>query len=348
VLKRFVKRLARPFTRRLMARVDARVASVRDEIQSELAPLGEDLATIRQHFGPLVARAQTHDRLTSLHTQAVSELREQMSSINEYLPMLLNTISSQNAAAREARRTELELREAMRGFTDGTVHVHKRLDELGSMLAERIADVERRGEFIRNEVLFEARYGGREKGMASVSESKVMAPDKLAKAGSEIRLNLGCGHIPMEGYLNVDGRPLEGVDIVAEVGDLPFETATVTQIHSAHLLEHFPVEELRRRLLPYWFDLLLPGGTFTAVVPDPETMIDEYVARRFSFEDLRLVTFGEQEYEGDFHFNMFSKDSLKNLLGEAGFSDVRIVESGRRNGACYEMEVAARRPAADA
>jgi hypothetical protein len=357
VLKRFIKWLARPFFRPLMARVDARDVTVRHDMRSEMAGLARDLAAMRQHFGPLVARVQTHERLTRNHGEALTELRPQAEAIQHYLPMLLNTISSQNAAAREVRRNELEVRERIAALgeekaalesrlADEATHLHKRIDDFAA-LADRIGEVERRGEFIRREILFESRYGGREKGMSSVAEPEILSPDKLAEAGSDIRLNLGCGHIPIDKYLNVDGRPLDGVDIVAEVGDLPFEPGTVAEIYSAHLLEHFPVEELRRRLLPYWFELLRPGGVFTAVVPDAEAMLDEYGAGRFSFEDLRLVTFGEQEYDGDFHFNMFGRNSLCELLERPGFAEVGIVEASRRNGVCYEMEITARRPSSD-
>jgi hypothetical protein len=109
-------------------------------------------------------------------------------------------------------------------------------------------------------------------------------------------------------------------------------------------LEHFPVEQLRRQLLPYWFELLEPSGSFSAVVPDTETMLAEHAAGRMSYDDLREVLFGGQEYEGDTHFNAFSKGSLCQLLEAAGFVEVRIIEDGRRNGLCYEMEVEARRP----
>jgi hypothetical protein len=68
-------------------------------------------------------------------------------------------------------------------------------------------------------------------------------------------------------------------------------------------------------------------------------MLTEYAAGRFSFEDLRLVTFGGQEYDGDFHFTMFSQQSLIDTLRDAGLSEVRVVTAGRRNGVCYEMEV---------
>jgi hypothetical protein len=355
-LKQIARRLAQPFTRRVMGRVDARVAPVRKEVQAvnaELEPLRSDVGLLKEYLGPAMARVQTHERLTAAHEAALAELSEGAVALNKHLPGLLNAISSQNAATREARRTELQLREEMAGLQqrleDETGHLSKWVDEASSHLGERLAQLEQRVEFVRREILFESRYGGESRGMTAetpreVVAPEIVAPEKLAD-GADIRLNLGCGHIPVEGYLNVDGRPLDDVDIVAEVGNLPFEPGTVDVIRSAHLLEHFPVEELRRRLLPYWFDLLRPGGTFIAIVPDAETMLAEHAAGRMTFDELRLVTFGDQEYDGDFHFNMFSKSSLTELLTSAGFSDVRVVEEGRRNGVCYEMEFSGQRSA---
>jgi hypothetical protein len=356
VLKQIAKRLAQPLARRVMGRVDARVAPVRNEVRAvnaELEPLRSDVGLLKEHLGPAMARVQTHERLTAAHEAALAELSEGAVALNRHLPGLLNAISSQNAAAREARRTEMQLREEMAGLRqrleDDATHFNKRVDETGALLGERLARLEQRTEFIRREILFETRYGGESKGMTEASAPEIVAPEIVAPEkladGADIRLNLGCGHIPVEGFLNVDGRPLDGVDIVAEVGNLPFEPGTVEAIRSAHLLEHFPLEELRRRLLPYWLDLLRPGGTFIAIVPDAETMLAEHAAGRMTFEELRLVTFGDQEYDGDFHFNMFSKASLTDLLTGAGFTDVCVVEEGRRNGVCYEMEFSGRRPA---
>ena len=61
-------------------------------------------------------------------------------------------------------------------------------------------------------------------------------------------------------YVNIDMRELPGVDVVAPIDQLPFDDGTVAEIHSAHVLEHFPQEDLQRRLLPYWRDKLRPGG----------------------------------------------------------------------------------------
>ncbi|MDQ3980382.1 MAG: hypothetical protein M3314_12640 [Actinomycetota bacterium] len=256
---------------------------------------------------------------------------DELHELRRHLPVLLDAISAQNANARElARRMERLERQTWDTLSD--------LTETSRKQWERI-------ETIRTEVMYELRYGGQSNVLQAEIEPKVLNPEKLAEQGDEIRLNLGAGHIPREGYLNVDARPLDGVDIVADISSLPFEPGSVREIHSEHLLEHFPEEALRRRFLPYWVSLLKPGGTFSAVTPDAGAMLDEYAAGRFSFEDLRLVTFGGQEYDGDFHFTMFTTDRLSTLLREAGLTDVTVKACGRRNGACLEMELEARRPA---
>jgi hypothetical protein len=57
------------------------------------------------------------------------------------------------------------------------------------------------------------------------------------------------------------------------------------------------------------------------------------------------VTFGGQEYEGDFHFTMFTPSSLTTLVTRAGFADVTVVDRARPNGDCLEFELVATRTA---
>lgn len=199
-----------------------------------------------------------------------------------------------------------------------------------------------RVEFVRRELMFEMRYGATAPSTEDSqinARSEIISPEKLAAARVEgLRLNLGCGHVPVDGYLNVDRRALPGVDIVAEVDVLPFGQGEVNEIFSAHLLEHFPQEQLRRELLPYWVSLLKSGGILRSVVPDAESMIKGYADGSYPYSSLREVTFGAQDYDGDFHFNMFVTGQMEDLLREAGLSDVEWMAKGRRNGACFEME----------
>lgn len=243
------------------------------------------------------------------------------------VPALLDAVSTQHSAVRHARRQEAAMWDSI------------------TRAEQRLAAVEQRVEHARKELLFELRYGGRDRGVLdAVVEPKVLNPDKVERMGGDLRLNLGSGAFAVEGYLNVDVREIEGVvDVVAELHNLPFEPGSVSEMFSSHVLEHFPEEELVRRLLPYWVGLLKPGGRFRAVVPDAEAMMRAWNEGRMTFEEIRTVTFGEQEYEGDFHFTMFTPDSLAAHLEQAGLTDVEVVAQGRRNGLCFEMELQARR-----
>ena len=78
-----------------------------------------------------------------------------------YLPVILNTVSSQNAAAREATRTL-------------TAHAHS------------IQRLEQRIEFVRREAMLEAHYGGRGDRADEASEPRIVDPTKIARADGDI------------------------------------------------------------------------------------------------------------------------------------------------------------------
>jgi hypothetical protein len=273
---------------------------------------------LRPFVGPVLRRVEARIdgriRTQLAAMEAAGELfRAQVDGLNRAIPALLGGISAQGAAERHFART---------------------IDELT-----------RRIEFVRKELLFELRYpDARREAPTAEVEPRVLDAAKLERMRGEIRLNLGAGHVSRPEYLNVDTRELDGIDVLADVRDLPFEKESVAEIYSAHVLEHFPIEELRKVLVPYWVSLLQPSGRFVAVVPDMETMISEYSAGRLEFEELREVTYGGQEYEGDFHFNGFSQASIADLLEGAGLADVQLRASARRNGLCYEMEIVGIKP----
>jgi predicted SAM-dependent methyltransferase len=308
-VKRIGKRLAWPVTRRVYGRIDFRAEE-----------LHRDFNTL-----PALIDART------------AELEKTIEVLNRHLPTVVNTIASQNAAARQNQRRINNLEVALKDH-DGALRGH----------ADSIKQLQERLEFVRREILLEQRYSAsapaagtpREEVPAAVP-SRVVNLARYEEMRGDFRINVGAGHVIMPGYLNVDLRELPGIDITADVHRLPFETGEVSEIYSAHLLEHFPVEELRRSILPYWLSLLEDGGKLVSVVPDVETMVEERAAGRMPFSDFVEVMYGGQEYEGDFHFWGYSKESLTALLEEAGLEDVKVVEEGRRNGLCFEMEIEA-------
>jgi SAM-dependent methyltransferase len=216
------------------------------------------------------------------------------------------------------------------------------LDVLGQVRphAETLGWLMRRVEVVRFEMLNEIRYGTRDENATAI-EAKVV--NKEALESSPLRINIGAGHIPLDGYVNVDMRELPGIDVVATVDLLPFEPGTVDEIFSSHTLEHFPEELLRRKLLPYWISLLKPGGKLTTVAPDLEAMSGDFVNGKTSFEDFRSVLYGGQEYEGDSHYTGFTPSSFCELLVDAGMVDPVVVACDRVNGLCKEFEITARK-----
>lgn len=197
-------------------------------------------------------------------------------------------------------------------------------------------------EFIRRETLFELRKqlnitGGARSERPKV-QPRIIAAEKVQEPGPK-KLNLGCGHVPMPAYINIDSRELPDVDVIAEIDALPFPPRSIDEIFSSHLIEHFTERILRDTVLPYWNSLLKDGGELRFVTPDGSAMLKAYGDGTFTYAQLREVIYGGQEYEGDFHFTMLTPASATALLEAAGFKDVQVIAQGRRNGDCLEFEM---------
>jgi hypothetical protein len=215
------------------------------------------------------------------------------------------------------------------------------IDAMGERLTERF-------EFVRRELFLELRTvlgAGAQGGAAGAVQPRIVDAARVeAMRAGGLRLNVGCGHKPDPARINVDMRELPGVDVIAAADALPFAAGELQEIFSSHVLEHFPQDTLQRSLLPGWVALLRPGGELRAVVPDAQAMLAAHAAGTLDFETLRLVTFGGQEYAGDFHHTMFTPETLQALFEGAGLEQVRVEARGRPNGACLECQVVGTRP----
>jgi hypothetical protein len=278
--------------------------------------------------------------LADLQGVAINALRDSLAEIDKRLEVL----EAPNTTLSDGLADIVKRLEAVETFSRADSEIAPR-PSIGEVVTA-VESVSSRLEFVRAELMFELRAASA-RGPKLGYEPRTIAADKvdMLKANGNVKLNIGCGHVPLEGYINVDQRDLPGVDIVAEATDLPFELGSVDQIFSSHVLEHFPIEHLRRVVLPHWIGILRPGGTFRCVVPDAEAMIEAFARGEMSFDDLREVTYGLQEYDGDFHFNMFSRVSLPALLTSCGLISLSYSFQGRRNGKCFDMEIAGIRQA---
>jgi hypothetical protein len=370
----------RPIWRRAWSKLEARLAPVEDRtdrLEARLAPMDERTSRLESRLPEIETRLAERDaaleRLDAGWRQHLPAFLNAVSSIGAFgheLGRARSEAGQVRSEAEQARsnadwaRSEAEQArsdaeqahsEAGRVRTQSD-QVRAELEDVRAQLGGDIGRLWERLEFIRREIMFEMKYArdamavtgadapsGNER---AVVAPRILAPEKVAAARSSeagLRINLGCGHVPLEDYINVDLRELPRVDVAADVRNLPFEDSTLREVSSAHLLEHFPQEMLRRNLLPYWRSLLEPGGVFRAIVPDGEAMLTGAAGGTYPFEDFREVLFGAQDYDGDFHFNLFTPASLAGLLNEAGFHGVEVPVRARRNGKCFEFEICARR-----
>jgi hypothetical protein len=69
-----------------------------------------------------------------------------------------------------------------------------------------------------------------------------MAIDKLLREQSGIRLDIGCGANKQEGFVGMDMRPFEDVDIVHDINvhPWPLPDESVVLAICSHLVEHIP------------------------------------------------------------------------------------------------------------
>jgi predicted SAM-dependent methyltransferase len=81
-----------------------------------------------------------------------------------------------------------------------------------------------------------------------------------------IKLNLGCGYDIKEGYINIDMKQNNGVDIVVDLNEckLPFEDNTVDEIYMAHILEHI-ID--RYTFIQECYRVLKPNGVLLVKLP---------------------------------------------------------------------------------
>ena len=282
-------------------------------------------------------RADVHDlagNLQTVHENVNSRLVQVESRLDRAVTHVSDIGATASASNRLLRREQVHAEGKVADALAQVAVLAERIDALTAGFIEMNA----RLDYARRELMLELRYGG-PRSAASARSSEIINEAVLEGYEGVRRVNLGCGHIPLEGFINVDMRALPGVDVVTTVDELPFEKGSLDELFSAHVLEHFPEDELRMKLLPYWISLLKPGGIFRAVVPDHEAMIDRCAKGEMSFEDFRRVTVGDQEYEGNFHYNVFTPKSLSVLLERVGLSAVTVVAAGRVNGLCLEFEI---------
>lgn len=93
------------------------------------------------------------------------------------------------------------------------------------------------------------------------------AKRKVKAVEGPIRLDLGCGKNPREGFAGVDSRDF-GQAFKVDLGKAwwPWADSSVEEAHSSHMVEHLTAPE-RIHFVNELYRVLKPGGKCTIIVP---------------------------------------------------------------------------------
>ena len=132
-----------------------------------------------------------------------------------------------------------------------------------------------------------------------------------------IRMDVGSGPKPHEGFTGVDLYADAPGIVKAPMHKLPYEDETVDEIYSSHALEHIGKYEVVHNLKEWW-RVLKWYGRLTIEVPDLEWVCKNWLKYRDNGWNMDAI-FGDQSTPGQYHKTGFTKQLMYAYLAEAGF-----------------------------
>ena len=139
-----------------------------------------------------------------------------------------------------------------------------------------------------------------------------------------VKINVGSGEYPVEGYVNID--KYYEADVKADALHLPYKDGTVQEVLSSHLLEHFNKFEVKDALAE-WYRVLKYGGQLVLEVPDFESIVQRWLDTDDKLGFAMDTIFGLQTRPGEEHKIGFTKNILKDLLLEVGFTEFEMTNT---------------------
>jgi len=139
-----------------------------------------------------------------------------------------------------------------------------------------------------------------------------------------------------EGYKHHDVLPLEGIDYVCDLYDIPktIENETCEELEFTHALEHFPTKETQK-VLGILKDLLKTNGQLYIEVPNFLWHAKLALAENRE-RDAIYYCFGGQLDQWDFHKTGFTPKILQEELEFAGFREIKIQDGSSISAWCVK------------
>jgi len=138
-----------------------------------------------------------------------------------------------------------------------------------------------------------------------------------------MKLHLGCGPRYFPGWKHFDASDYPHL-AGHSIANLPYANNSVDIIYSSHTIEYFDREEVKDLLLE-WKRVLRSGGILRLAVPNFKIMAELYCSGRYTLESFVGPLYGRMKSDGKiiYHKTVYDFNSLKNLLIENGFKNIK-------------------------
>jgi len=149
-----------------------------------------------------------------------------------------------------------------------------------------------------------------------------------------MKLEIGCGKSPREGYIHCDIRKIKGVDVICDARKLPYKNNSADEIYSRHFIEHFTLKEFLQ-VLQEWNRVLKKEGKLYIICPNLLWHLNQILKsnhksfyekergkrmrRYWGFGSL----FGWQQNDYDIHKFGYYFELLRDILTDFGFGNIK-------------------------
>jgi len=133
-----------------------------------------------------------------------------------------------------------------------------------------------------------------------------------------MKLNIGCGKIYKEGFINIDAFDSTVADKIMSADDLKFSSNTVERIEANQIIEHFGLMK-SINIFAEWFRVLKPGGILLIETPDLVESFKEFIKGDLETRKKVLTWIYGVESKGMVHSFCFPTDLLEMILEKTGF-----------------------------
>jgi len=137
-----------------------------------------------------------------------------------------------------------------------------------------------------------------------------------------MKLNIGCGKIYKEGFINIDAYDTTVADKIMPANNLKFPSNSVDKIESLQLIEHLGLFNAIYALSE-WFRVLKPGGDLLIETPNLEKSFKKFINGDLETRKNVLTWIYGVESEGMLHKFCFPEELLEDQLKKIGFVDLK-------------------------